>query len=127
MHKIKSCYSQSLGFWYGRLSPIISNSGLVYSLEPRPATYNCGVEHQVVGGGALTGFGTNPNASIPISENFNWESFGAHKMDMPSGEEVPLELFNPPPPPPTCDSDEEYACNINGGIWSSEYCFCEFQ
>lgn len=121
-YKLKSCYSQSLGFWYGRLTPIGSNG--VYSLENPPASYNCGAEHQIVGGFALTPFGTGPDAQQPISENFNWENYGSRRND--NAEEAPMELFNAPPPPPECDPDQENACYYNGGSWNSTNCSCEY-
>ena len=124
--KIKSCYSQSLGFWYGILTLLGNPPGSVCSLESPPAQCNCGSEHQIVGGGPITFFGTAPIAPHQISENFDWGRFiyTPDEYSVGVSEEYPVEAFNPPPPP-NCDPEEENTCYFNGGTWNSDSCYCQ--
>ncbi len=121
LFKVKSCYSQSFGYWHGRNTPINVNSNpVIYSLESPPTTgYNCGPEHEQVGGGIFTTRGSGPNASPQVSES----NLGkAVKGDI---NESPMELFELNPPPPSCDPFEEDLCYLEGGEWDSIECSCD--
>lgn len=118
LYKVKSCYSQSYGYWHGLLTPITGFPGY-YSLESPPtSSYNCGDEHELVGGAIATNRGTRPGAGLRVSESNPGTQVPEDSPDSPA------EIFNEPPPPPTCDPDQENTCYMNGGYWDQSNCSC---
>lgn len=91
MYKVKSCYSQTYGYWYGAFWPITFNPPTVYQLESPPTgTFNCGPEHEIIGGGIFTTRGTGPDAVPQIPEgNPSARRSGDKRSD-------PVEPFNSP-------------------------------
>jgi len=100
LNKIRYCYSQSRGYWQGRMTELTTNP-YTYSLEGTPnGTYNCSPPHGMVGASIVTNRGTRPNAEIPVPAEAPWTptpSNGKYYSDIPTGE---IFVVPPPPPPP---------------------------
>lgn len=88
LYKVKSCFSSTQGYFHAKLWPVNPSSNpLIYQLESPPnSTFNCGPEHELIGGGIFTGRGTNPNAPVPVPET----SMG----DYSESDKAPGELFS---------------------------------
>ena len=80
LYKVKGCYSQRYGYYYGKLWPVNTTvNPPVYSLEspPYPSEFDCSAYHGTVGGGIFTFRGTRPGGGVsesnpaPVADDAN--------------------------------------------------------
>jgi hypothetical protein len=100
LHRVSRCYSQSVGFWYGSVTPFNTNvNPFIYTIEiPPNNNFDCnGFPNgfpNIVGGGIFTVRGTRPGAIIQVSEANPWNDDGAI-MSSESAETVSIPFAQP--------------------------------
>ena len=83
LHKLMRCYSQSRGFWYGRITPSLGSlNPIIYTSDLPPSSgFDCyGLPNNLTnnaGGGPFTIRGTAPGSLIQVSEANPWSDDGA--------------------------------------------------
>jgi hypothetical protein len=123
IYKVRSCYSQSYGYYHGKLwPPGIIGVPPYYTFEmPPTSSFDCSAIHGIVGGGIYTTRGTRPGSQVLVSESSPGSFAPEEDPNI-----TPGEWFTEPPPPPVCDPDQENYCWMYGGTWDSSSCSCMY-